>query len=47
MGVFRTHSKIYDGAFSEATIGGVLWKKVFLKILQFSRENTSVGVSFE
>ena len=28
-------------SFSEATIGGVLWKKMFLKISQNSQENTS------
>ena len=32
--------------FAEAATGGVLWKKVFLKILQNSQENTCVGVSF-
>ena len=31
---------------SEATTGGVLWKKVFLKISQNSQENTCVEVSF-
>ena len=31
---------------SEAAIGDVLWKKVFLKILQNSQENICVGVSF-
>ena len=33
-------------AIPKAATGGVLWKKVFLKILQISRENTCVGVSF-
>ena len=32
--------------FVEATTGGVLWKKVFLKNLQNSQENTCVRVSF-
>ena len=31
---------------SEATTGGVLYKKVFLKFLQKSQENTCFGVSF-
>ena len=31
---------------SEAAAGGDLWKKMFLKILQISQENTCVGVSF-
>ena len=31
----------------EATTGGVLWKKLFLKILQYSQENTCVTVSFQ
>ena len=31
---------------SEAATGGVLQKKVSLKILQISLENSSVGVSF-
>ena len=30
----------------EAATGGVLWKKLFLKISQYSQENTCVGVSF-
>ena len=30
---------------SEGVTGGVLWKKVFLKILQVSQENASVRVS--
>ena len=30
----------------EAATGGVLWKKVFLKIVQYSRENTCARVSF-
>ena len=32
--------------FLEAATGGVLQKKVLLKILQYSLENTCVGVSF-
>ena len=31
---------------SEATTGGFLEKKVFLNILQISKENNFVGVSF-
>ena len=31
---------------SEAAIGGVLWKKLFLKISQHSQENICVGDSF-
>ena len=31
---------------AETAIGGVLWKKVFLKISQNSQGNTCVGVSF-
>ena len=31
---------------SEAATGGVLFKKLFLKISQYSQENTCVGVSF-
>ena len=31
---------------SKAAIGGVLWKKLFLKILQIPQESTCVGVSF-
>ena len=30
----------------EAATGGVLWKKVFLKISQNSQEHSCVGVSF-
>ena len=30
----------------EAATGGVLKKKLFLKILQYSQENSCVGVSF-
>ena len=30
----------------KAATGGVLWKKLFLKILQYSKESTCVGVSF-
>ena len=33
--------------FSEAATGGVLWKKVFLKILQNSQENTCGLKSFQ
>ena len=32
--------------FTEAATGDVLQKKVFLKILETSQENTCVGVSF-
>ena len=32
--------------FPEAATGGVLQKKVFLKILQFSQESNCVGVFF-
>ena len=31
---------------AEVAIGGVPWKKLFLKISQHSQENTCVGVSF-
>ena len=31
---------------SEGVTGGVFCKKMFLKILQISQENTCVGVSF-
>ena len=31
---------------TEAAIGGVLWEKVFLEILQNSRKNTRARVSF-
>ena len=31
---------------SEAAIRGVLLKKLFLEILQYSQESTRVGVSF-
>ena len=30
----------------KAATGGVLWKKLFLKILQYSKESIWVGVSF-
>ena len=30
----------------EAATGGVLWKRLFLKISQYSQENACVGVSF-
>ena len=30
----------------EATTGGILQKNVFLKCLQYSQENTYLGVSF-
>ena len=36
----------FSFSFSEAATGGVLWKKVFLKISQNSRENTGNKVSF-
>ena len=32
---------------TEAVTGGVFEKKLFLKILQISQENTCVGVSFQ
>ena len=32
--------------FSEAAAGGILQKKMFLKILQYSQENTCARVSF-
>ena len=32
--------------FTEAGTGGILEKKLFLKIFQYSQENTSVGVTF-
>ena len=32
--------------FTEATTGGVLYKKLFLKILQYSQEKNCAGVSF-
>ena len=32
--------------FKEAATGGVLYKKLFLKILPYSQKNTCVGVSF-
>ena len=38
--------KLKASLISEAATGGVLYEKVFLKILQISQENTSVGVSF-
>ena len=34
----RTTASVFS--FSEAATGGVLWKKVFLKISENSRENT-------
>ena len=34
------------GIFEEAATGGVVWKKVFLKISQNSQENICVGVFF-
>ena len=34
-------------SFSEAAIGGVLWKKVFLKISQISQENTFGSRNFQ
>ena len=39
---FTEHLRMTSSAFSfsEAAIGGALWKKVFLKILQNSQENT-------
>ena len=35
-----------DLQYEEAATGGVLKKKVFLRISQISQENTCVGVSF-
>ena len=32
---------------AEAATGGLLWKKLFLKISQYSQENACVGVSFQ
>ena len=32
------------GLISEAAVGGGLWKKLFLKLLQYSQENMYVGV---
>ena len=34
------------GLISEAATGGSLLKKLFLKFLQYSQENTCAGVSF-
>ena len=31
----------------EAAIGGLLYKKLFLKILLYSQENNCVGITFE
>ena len=33
-----------ESLLTEAATGGVLWKKVILKILEISQENTCVGV---
>ena len=38
--------KGYSGFASEAANGGVLNKKLFLKLAQYSQENTFVGASF-
>ena len=35
-----------DDDYSEAANGGILWKKLFLKISQYSQENNCVGDSF-
>ena len=32
---------------TEADTGGVLWKKLFLKILQYSQKSTFAGVTFK
>ena len=32
--------------YEEASTGGVLWKKVFLKFFKNSQENTCVGMSY-
>ena len=41
-----TKSYIYISIFSEAVTGGVLWKKLFLKLSQNSLEKTSVESLF-
>ena len=41
----KSISSIADN-YLEAATGGVLQKKLFLKILQYLQENTCVGVSF-
>ena len=38
--ISKSECKVIYLKITEATIGGVLWKKVFLKILQISQENT-------
>ena len=42
----KTEYKVIYLKITKAATGGVLWKKVFLKILQISQENTCVGMSF-
>ena len=41
----KSISSIEDN-YLEAATGGVLYKKLFLKILQYSQEKNCVGVSF-
>ena len=41
-----TSIQIREPATTEAVIGGILWKKLFLKFSQYSQENTCVRASF-
>ena len=45
--LFRNGLKQNNLLKSEAATGGVLWKKLFLKIGQYLRENACVGVSLQ
>ena len=40
------YSRLINGGGAEAATGGVLSKKVLLKIFQFLQKNSCVGVSF-
>ena len=43
----KMNSKAIEGALSEAATEGVQLKKLFLKKLQYSQENTCVRISFK
>ena len=42
----KTEYKVLYLKITEVTTGGALWKKVFLKFLQISQENTCIGTYF-
>ena len=42
----ETPTLLFSYKYSEAATGGVLWKKLFFKVLRNSQENSCARVSF-